>query len=210
MARSRGETSGSSYKNAIATRSEKYETIQATGLSVAFAMKRILIGLCALCALSSLTGLAPQAASQSVTIVVSPETDESYWVWSDEYECWVWNGPEFQGDYQGHPYAYWHGRHEGGGDRDHRPSKGGNVEPAKGKPESRTPSSRNRKFRKRRRSRRPRVTSLRPRVRSLRRNSLKLKRRAKRKSPRRKRRPRRNQKRKKTTQSQRESDAMVY
>jgi hypothetical protein len=95
-------------------------------------MKRILIGLCALCALSSLTGLAPQAASQSVTIVVSPETDESYWVWSDEYECWVWNGPEFQGDYQGHPYAYWHGRHEGGGDRDHRPSKGGNVEPAKG------------------------------------------------------------------------------
>ena len=105
-------------------------------------MKRILIGLCALCALSSLTGLAPQAVGQSVTIVVSPETDDSYWVWSDEYGCWVWNGPEFQGDYQGHPYAYWHGRHEGGEDRDHRPSKGGNVEPAKaeaGKPNAEQP-----------------------------------------------------------------------
>lgn len=105
-------------------------------------MKRILIGLCALCALSSLTGLAPQAAAQSVTIVISPETDDSYWVWSDEYRCWVWNGPEFQGDYQGHPYAYWHGRHEGGGNRDHRPAKGGDVEPAKanvGKPNGEQP-----------------------------------------------------------------------
>src|ERR1700686_4303677 len=42
----------------------------------------------------------------------------------DEYQCWIWNGPEFQGDYQGHPYSYWHGRHEGGGDRNHRPGKG--------------------------------------------------------------------------------------
>jgi hypothetical protein len=44
--------------------------------------------------------------------------------WNDEYQCWIWTGPEFQGDYLGHPYVYWHGRHEGGGDRGHRPSKG--------------------------------------------------------------------------------------
>ena len=49
-------------------------------------------------------------------------------VWSDEYQCWIWNGPEFQGDYQGHPYSYWHGRHEGGGDRNYRPGKGENSE----------------------------------------------------------------------------------
>jgi hypothetical protein len=86
-------------------------------------MKRILIGLCALSVLSGLA-LAPKAAAQSVTItLVGPESDNSYWVWNDEYGCWVWNGPEFQGDYEGHPYAYWHGRHERGGDRDHRPAK---------------------------------------------------------------------------------------
>jgi hypothetical protein len=85
-------------------------------------MKRILIGLCAL-SFTSLA-LAPKAAAQSITITVGPSTDDSYWVWNNEYQCWVWNGPEFQGDYQGHPYSYWHGRHEGGGDREHRPSKG--------------------------------------------------------------------------------------
>jgi hypothetical protein len=86
-------------------------------------MKRILIGLCALSLFTGLA-LAPKAAAQSITITVGPATDDSFWVWSDEYQCWVWNGPEFQGDYQGHPYSYWHGRHEGGGDRNHRPGKG--------------------------------------------------------------------------------------
>jgi hypothetical protein len=83
-------------------------------------MKKILIGLCALgfCA-----GLAPKISAQTVTITVGPATDDSYWIWNDEYQVWVWNGPEFQGDYQGHPYSYWHGRHEGG-DRNHRPGKG--------------------------------------------------------------------------------------
>jgi hypothetical protein len=85
-------------------------------------IKRILIGLCALSLFTGLA-LAPKAACQSVTITINPETDDSYWVWSDEYQCWVWNGPEFQGDYQGHPYSYWHGRHEGGGDREHCPRK---------------------------------------------------------------------------------------
>jgi hypothetical protein len=84
-------------------------------------MRLILIGLCAL---SVFTGLAPKVASQNITITVGPTTDDSYWVWNDDYQCWIWTGPEFQGDYLGHPYAYWHGRHEGGGDRDHRPSKG--------------------------------------------------------------------------------------
>jgi cytochrome b561 len=65
-----------------------------------------------------------KTAGQAVAMMVGPATDDSYWVWSDEYQCWVWNGPEFQGDYQGHPYSYWHGRHEGGGDRNHRPGKG--------------------------------------------------------------------------------------
>jgi hypothetical protein len=85
-------------------------------------MKRILVGLCALSFFTGLA-LAPKAAAQTITITVGPATDDSYWVWNDEYQCWVWNGPEFQGDYEGHPYSYWHGRHEGGGDRNHRPGK---------------------------------------------------------------------------------------
>jgi hypothetical protein len=88
-------------------------------------MKKILIGLCAL---SLCAGLAPKVLAQSITITVGPTTDDSYWVWNDEYQCWVWNGPEFQGDYEGHPYSYWHGRHDGGGDRNHRPGKGQSSE----------------------------------------------------------------------------------
>jgi hypothetical protein len=68
-------------------------------------MKVILIGLCAL---SVFTGLAPKVAAQNITITVGPTTDDSYWVWNDDYQCWIWTGPEFQGDYLGHPYAYWH------------------------------------------------------------------------------------------------------
>src|ERR1700733_10676434 len=84
-------------------------------------MKKILIGLCAL---SICAGLVPTICAQTVTITVGPTTDDSYWFWNDEYQVWVWNGPEFQGDYQGRPYTYWHCRHEGGGDRNHRPGKG--------------------------------------------------------------------------------------
>ena len=84
-------------------------------------MKKILIGLCAL---SLCAGLVPKIWAQTVTVTVGPTTDDSYWIWNDEYQVWVWNGPEFEGDYQGHPYSYWHGRHEGGGDRNHRPGKG--------------------------------------------------------------------------------------
>ena len=62
-------------------------------------MKTVLIGLCAL---GLFAGLIPRTAAQNVTITVGPATDDSYWVWSDEYQCWVWNGSEFQGDYQGH------------------------------------------------------------------------------------------------------------
>jgi hypothetical protein len=89
-------------------------------------MKKILIGLCAL---SLCAGLAPRILAQNITITVGPSTDDSYWIWNDEYQCWVWNGPEFQGDYEGHPYSYWHGRHEGGGDRNHRPGKGESERP---------------------------------------------------------------------------------
>jgi len=84
-------------------------------------MKKILIGLCAFGLFASLT---PKTAAQTVTITVGPATDDSYWVWNDEYQCWVWNGPEFQGDYEGHPYSYWHGRHHEEWGRDHRPGKG--------------------------------------------------------------------------------------
>jgi hypothetical protein len=113
-------------------------------------MKKILIGLCAL---SLCAGLAPKISAQTVTITVDPATDDSYWVWNDEYQCWIWNGAEFQGDYEGHPYSYWHGRHEGGGDRDHRPgrtesSEGqrpvskGNVEQPKAETERQNPDQR--------------------------------------------------------------------
>jgi hypothetical protein len=84
-------------------------------------MKKILVVLCVFSLFASLT---PKITAQTVTITVNPATDDSYWVWNDEYQCWIWTGPEFQGDYEGHPYSYWHGRHEGGGDRNHRPGKG--------------------------------------------------------------------------------------
>jgi hypothetical protein len=90
-------------------------------------MKTLLIGLCTL-GLSA--GLISKTVAQTVTIELSPATNDSYWVWNDEYQCWLWNGPEFQGDYQGHPYSYWHGRHQGGGDRNNRPVKG-DAEPSK-------------------------------------------------------------------------------
>jgi hypothetical protein len=104
-------------------------------------MKRMLSALCALSLFYGLP-LAPRAAAQTITITVGPATDDSYWVWNEEYQCWLWNGPEFPGDYHGHPYSYWHGSHDGGGDRSHRPGKGeeseaarpvnkGNVEPSK-------------------------------------------------------------------------------
>jgi hypothetical protein len=91
-------------------------------------MKRVLFGLCAL---SLFTGLAfaPKVVAQSITITVGPATDDSYWVWNDEYQCWIWNGPEFQGDYQGHPYSYWHERHHEEWGRDHRPAKGEGERP---------------------------------------------------------------------------------
>jgi hypothetical protein len=84
-------------------------------------MKRILIGLCALSLCSGLA-VTPKASAQ-VTITIGPAVDDSGWVWNEEYRCWIWNGPEFEGDYEGHPYSWWHHRHEGGGDRDHRPPK---------------------------------------------------------------------------------------
>jgi hypothetical protein len=77
-------------------------------------MKKILVLFCTLSFLVGLA-LAPRAAGQTISIAVGPTTDDSYW---------IWNGPEFQADYQGHPYSYWHGRHQGGGDRNHRPGKG--------------------------------------------------------------------------------------
>jgi hypothetical protein len=91
-------------------------------------MKKILIGLCALSLFIGLT-FAPKVAAQSITITVGPAMDDSYWVWSDEYQCWIWNGPEFEGDYQGHPYSYWHGRHHEEWGRDHRPGKGEGERP---------------------------------------------------------------------------------
>src|SRR5271166_4043127 len=81
-------------------------------------MKMLFVGLCAL---SLCAGFAPKTAAQSVTITMGP-VDDSYWVWNEEYQCWIWNGPEFQGDYEGHPYAYWHARHEGD-NREHRPHR---------------------------------------------------------------------------------------
>src|SRR6202011_5489493 len=93
-------------------------------------MKRVLIGLCALSLFIGLAS-APKTAAQTVTITVGPATDDSYWVWNDEYQCWVWTGPEFQGDYQGHPYSYWHRRHHEEWGRDHRPGKGERSEDAR-------------------------------------------------------------------------------
>jgi len=64
-------------------------------------MRTILIGLCAL---GLFAGLASKTAAQTVTMRLGPPTVDSDWVWSDEYQCWLWNGPKFQGDYQGHSF----------------------------------------------------------------------------------------------------------
>jgi hypothetical protein len=64
-------------------------------------MRTILLGLCAL---TLFAGLTPKTAAQTVTTTLGAPTVDSDWVWSDEYQCWLWNGPQFQGDYEGHSF----------------------------------------------------------------------------------------------------------
>lgn len=64
-------------------------------------MRTILLGLCAL---TLFAGLASKTEAQNVTTTLSPLTVDSDWVWSDGYQCWLWNGPQFQGDYKGHSF----------------------------------------------------------------------------------------------------------
>src|ERR1700722_20263095 len=64
-------------------------------------MRTILLGLCVL---TLFAGLTQKTAAQTVTMTLGPPTVDADWVWSDEYQCWLWNGPEFQGDYQGHSF----------------------------------------------------------------------------------------------------------
>jgi len=68
-------------------------------------MKTILISLCAL---SLFAGLTSKTVAQPVTTTLALATNDSYWLWSDQYQCWVWGGPEFQGDYQGHSFFKQH------------------------------------------------------------------------------------------------------
>ena len=70
-------------------------------LSLDKSMRTILLGLCAL---TLFAGLTQKTAAQTVTAALGPPTVDADWVWSDEYQCWLWNGPEFQGDYQGHSF----------------------------------------------------------------------------------------------------------
>lgn len=82
---------------------------------------KLLLGLFLLFFCFSLLG----ARAQSVTIQAGPQEvvpfdTPSYWVWSNEYQCWIWVGPRFHGDYEGHDYGYWHHRHSGDS-RDFRP-----------------------------------------------------------------------------------------
>jgi hypothetical protein len=64
-------------------------------------MRTILLGLCAL---TLFAGLTQKTAAQTVIAALGPPMADADWVWSDEYQCWLWNGPEFQGDYQGHSF----------------------------------------------------------------------------------------------------------
>jgi hypothetical protein len=64
-------------------------------------MRTILLGLCAL---TLFAGLTPKTAAQTVTTTLGAPTVDSDWVWSDEYQCWLWNGPQFQGDYEGRSF----------------------------------------------------------------------------------------------------------
>jgi hypothetical protein len=64
-------------------------------------MKTILISLCVL---SIFAGLTSKTLAQAVGTTLGPTMNDSDWIWSDQYQCWIWNGPEFQGDYQGHSF----------------------------------------------------------------------------------------------------------
>src|ERR1700683_5611851 len=55
-------------------------------------MRTILLGLCAL---TLFAGLTSKTAAPTVAVD---------WAWSDQYQCWVWNGPQFEGDYEGHSF----------------------------------------------------------------------------------------------------------
>ena len=116
----------------IGTVSKRLEICRAKGSGLRFPNKIMKIILIASGALSLLAGFAPTTQAQSITITtgpreISPDTNDSYWVWNEAYQCWVWTGPEFRGDYRGHPYSYWHKRHEGD-DRNHRPPRGTHEE----------------------------------------------------------------------------------
>jgi hypothetical protein len=71
-------------------------------------MKKLLIGLFLL--------FATFASSQSVTITVDPQSEATHsdWIWNDECQCWIWNGPYFDGFFEGHNYEWWHQKHAGG------------------------------------------------------------------------------------------------
>ena len=64
-------------------------------------MKTILISLCVL---GIFAGLTSKTLAQTVRTTLGPVTNDSDWIWSDQYQCWIWSGPEFQGDYQGHSF----------------------------------------------------------------------------------------------------------
>ena len=64
-------------------------------------MRTILLGLCAI---TLFAGLTPKTAAQTLTTTLGAPPVDLDWVWSDEYQCWLWNGPQFQGDYEGHSF----------------------------------------------------------------------------------------------------------
>ena len=64
-------------------------------------MRTVLLGLCAL---ASFVDLTPETAAQTVTATLGVPTVDLDWVWNDECQCWVWSGPQFQGDYEGHSF----------------------------------------------------------------------------------------------------------
>jgi hypothetical protein len=75
-------------------------------------MKGMLVALLMLgtAVLGVFPGLTPKTAAQTSTTTLAAPTVDLDWVWSDQYQCWVWHGPEFHGDYQGRSFFKEHFR----------------------------------------------------------------------------------------------------
>jgi len=83
-------------------------------------MKRFVLCLSFLAYLAGVPLKAQQIIIQLPGSVPEEINNQSYWSWDDGRRCWVWTGPEFEGERGGHDWHWWH-EHRFQGDREHPP-----------------------------------------------------------------------------------------